>query len=48
MSLGFSSNDIDNLDIYELSVYSKIIPLMEQEKFDKEINVIKRAISELL
>ena len=48
MSLGFSSNDIDNLDIYELSIYSKIIPLMEQEKFDKDVSVIKKAISEMM
>jgi len=45
--LGISPSEIDELSIYEMSIYTKLIPLWINDENERQVKIIQKAISEM-
>lgn len=48
MTMGIQPEEIDNLSVYEMDIYSKLIPLYFEFQNQQMENNIKKAISEIM
>jgi len=45
--LGVSPSEIDELSVYEMAIYVKLIPLWINDESDRQVKIIQKAISEM-
>ena len=48
MTFGINPKDIDQLSLYEISIYARLIPLYQEYQQEQMVSSIQKAISELL